>query len=342
MENLETRPSSEEIMNYDGVILIKPSGIEKETINLILNLCIRRNIVPIDYSKIKLTEKDVRELYPEEVDKDFFPEMVKHLTSDYSYAIGFSGNPEDIEKIKTEILPKWPLGIRGIFANWGTPTENLIKNIAHSPKPEEIQDQVKTFRKFFDESRNTKETLCERKNFIFTCGLSESGKSTFCKYLDSKGIPRVKIRKIFELLALDNGVPIEELDKWVKEKEKENPFALWEEFLHKLVEYSNEIGKDNIVLDTLWGGGLGFFVHMYKGCHLVHIDADRNKRVEYQSGRENIDNKEADSLLLGRDRKKIKSGVEHLFSVCDTTITNNGSMGEFQTKMDDYIAELTN
>ena len=111
--------------------------------------------------------------------------------------------------------------------------------------------------------------------------------------------------------------------------------------MEKLVEYSNEIGNDNLVLDTLWGGGLGFFVHMYKGCHLVHIDANREKRVGFQSGRENISTEEADSLLLERDRKKIKSGVEHLFSICDSTITNNSTLEEFQTKIDDYIAKLT-
>ena len=341
MENIETAPSLEKIKNYDAVILIKPSGIQRKTINLILNLCIRRNILPTNYSKIKLTEEDVEELYPEEIDKDFFPGMVEHLTSDYNYAIGFSGNPDDIRKIKTEIIPKWPLGIRGIFANSKNPSENLIRNIAHSPTIEETQNQISTFERFFDKSKDTKETLCSGKKFIFTCGLSESGKSTFCKYLDSKGIQRVKIRKIFELLAKEDNIPIEELDRWVKEREKEDPFVLWENFLEKLVEYSNEIGKDNLVLDTLWGGGLGFFVHMYKGCHLVHIDANREKRVGFQSGRENISTEEADSLLLERDRKKIKSGVEHLFSICDSTITNNSTLEEFQTKIDDYIAKLT-
>lgn len=314
------------------IILIKPCGVKKGLVYLILQLCIRRSLIIENYVRRYLTEDDIRKIYHEEQDKEFFGDMLDHLMSDYSYIIEVSGD-NAIDIVKNELISRYPYGLRGIFS------ESLVKNILHAPCMDEFNYQYSIFEPYLNKAKIERPFYAEKK-FIFTCGLSESGKSTFCEYLDSEyNIKRVKIRKIFSNLAIKDN--FSDVDEFVKTKQIEDPFILWENFMAELDAYSDYLGVKKIVLDTLWGGPLAFFVKLYSYVLLVHIDAKHNRRITYQNGRENLsDLAKAQKMLDSRDKLKIKSGLNFVFPICHICIENNLNLDDFKSNIDEFVSKL--
>lgn len=191
----------------------------------------------------------------------------------------------------------------------------------------------------FEKSKQMDEGRFKGKMIFALTGMSECGKSTVGKYLDSKGIARLKIVKLFEKVR-DKWSPSEELYTFIKGQEKRDPYALWNAFIDELMAEMSCFNTNAVSIESLYGGGLGPYLKQRLGRHfcIVFLDIPLEVRLVRQMQHENLsDIESAKKYILSRDEVKKKSGISALKEIADEIINNSGALEELYRKIDQLV-----
>lgn len=323
-------------MSYEKtLVIVKPDGLTKNIVGLIVEQIYQRGLLITDSARMQLSEGMVKELYSDIKHEEYFTKVVKWISSAPVLVLIVEG-PNAINIMKQQIIGKYPNGLRGLFS------ENSIKNIAHASESTiSAEKEICVIEPSLREIKKHNERRLSGKVIFALTGMSECGKSTVGKYFDSKKIPRLKIVKIFEKVR-DASNSTNDPKVFTKIEEKRDPYALWDAFINQLLTEMN-IRKVNMAsIESLYGGGFGYYLKQKLGnhFHIIFIDASVEKRIKLQMIRENIeDANEAKQLLLSRDQIKSDSGIPQLKNISDEIIDNSGNIDQLYKKVDDIISK---
>lgn len=217
-------------------------------------------------------------------------------------------------------------GIRAIWA------EDIIRNIAHGPHTtERAKWEIKLL---LEEYR--------MKKVFLIGGMSESGKSTFGRYLDRHSIKRLKITFFLKRLMEKEGVQ-GDFYEWNVRNVKERSEWLYSEFVDEFVLWTSEQGIEFCCLESLYGPDLGIYMRKRLGAEsvvIVYVDMDESIRLQRQMIRQNLTSlDEAKQLMLPRDDTKREWRVPAIADVADVIINNSGSMEDLTKIADAMISK---
>lgn len=315
------------------LIIVKPDGMAKGLVGQILRSLQKHDLRVVDQARLQLERGWVENLYGKEREEIYFNEVVEWVSSAPVLLLKIAGE-EAVDLVKWRIIGRYPEGIRG----WHS--ENWIKNVAHAPDSlESASHELHLAEPIFERSRQMDENQFSGKMIFALTGMSECGKSTVGKHLDSKGIARLKIVKLFERVR-DKWSPDEELYTFVKRQEERNPYALWDAFVDELVAEMNRLNANAASIESLYGGGLGPYLKQKLDRHfcIVFLDIPLEVRLVRQIQREGLSDMEsARKHLLPRDEIKKKSGIPALKEVADEVVDNSGTLEELYRKIDQLV-----
>lgn len=315
------------------LVIVKPDGIEKGLIGQILREIEANALVIVESVRLHLDRTWVEELYGSERDQVYFEEVVQWVSSSRVLLLRVQGQMA-VEKIKWEIIGRYPNGIRGLYS------ENWIKNVAHAPDSiQSAQNELQHASQLFESETLMTQTNMHGKMIFALTGMSECGKSTVGLYLDSKGVRRLKIVRLFEKVR-NKWSPQEDLNEFLKRQEERDPYALWDAFIEELLLEMGRIGTSMASIESLYGGGLGPYLKRKLGDHfsILFIDMSADIRLRRQMQREKLGSiKEAKNLLLPRDEIKTKSGIPALKEIAGDIIDNSGTLTELYLAIDAVV-----
>jgi len=264
----------------------------------------------------------------------YFEEVVNWVSSAPVLFLKIQGD-RAVEKAKWRIIGRYPEGIRGKYS------ENWIKNVAHAPDSEKsAKREIGLSKVIFERRKRIDDVLFNGKMVFALTGMSECGKSTVGKYLDSRGIPRLKIVRFFERVR-DKWSPNEELYQLTKKEEERDPYALWDAFINELLTEMDARKIFMASIESLYGGGFGPYLKRRMGEHLciVYIDIPIEIRLQRQKQREELATiEEAKKILLPRDNVKVNSGIPALKEIAGEIIDNSGTLEDLYQAVDKIIA----
>jgi len=231
-----------------------------------------------------------------------------------------------VNKVRQIIGKRVPAS--GIRARWA---ENIIKNVAHGPHtPARAKREIQLFL----------EDYSMRKVFVIG-GMSESGKSTLGRYLDQRGIKRLKITFFLKRAMEREGVEGDFVE-WNNQNMKERPEWVFRTFADEFIPWTSDQGIEFCCLESLYSPGLGVHLRERLGqdkVAIVYVDMDENVRLQRQMIRQNLTSlDEARKLMLPRDQIKREWGVPAIADVADVIIDNSGSMENLTRIADAMIA----
>jgi len=315
------------------LIIVKPDGLAKKLVGKILyslqthDLHVKRHVV------VQLNEKFVKKFYASESCHDYFPDIVRWITSAPVLLLEVGGK-EAIALVKQQIIGKYPDGLRGQYA------ENHIKNVAHaSDSVISATRELRLVKSFFERGNCMGQARFEGKMIFALTGMSECGKSTVGRYLDLKGIKRLKIVRLFEQVR-DKLSPGEKLGDFIQQEEAKDPYTLWNAFVDELLSTIKFLGTDMASIESLYGGGLGPYLIQKLGDHfcIIYIDIPLELRLSRQMERENLNSiEEARKLLLPRDEVKTLSGIPKLKEIACEVIDNSSTFEDLYQNIDAII-----
>lgn len=315
------------------LVIVKPDGIAKGLVGQILCSVLSNKLIVTDHVCARLNRDLVEELYKYEKSEVYFQEVVNWISSDEVFLLKIQGE-DAVEKIKWHIIGRYPNGIRGQYA------ENWIKNVAHAPDSEtSAKREIELFESIFKRKEKMDNTLFKGKKIFALTGMSECGKSTVGKYLDLRGISRLKIVKFFERIR-NKQCKNEELYGFIKREEQKNPYALWDAFVEELINEMNTRKASMVSIESLYGGGLGPYLKTRLGNHfcIVYIDIPIEVRLKRQMQRENLPSiDEAKNILLPRDEIKTNSGTPALKEIAEEIIDNSRTLNDLYRLVDEMI-----
>lgn len=315
------------------LVVVKPDGIAKGLVGQILRSLQAHNLSVVYQTRVQLERKWVESLYDGERDEIYFTEVVEWVSSAPILLLKIEGN-EAVAKVKWQIIGRYPDGIRGQYS------ENWIKNVAHAP--DSIQSalhELELAELIFERSKEMNESRLSGKMIFALTGMSECGKSTVGKYLNSKNISRLKIVKLFEKVR-DKWSPDEELYAFLKRREERDPYALWDAFIDEMITEMDRLGTSAASIESLYGGGLGLYLKQRLGRHfcIVFVDIPLEVRLYRQVQRENLpDIESAKKYLLPRDKIKEKSGIPELKEIAGEMVDNSGTLEELYQTIDQIV-----
>lgn len=316
----------------ETLIIVKPDGVSKGLIGELLQGLAEHKLAITQVMTTQLSREWVEELYEPERGQSYFEEVVEWVSSAPVVLMKIQGEGA-VDKVKWQIVGRYPDGMRGRYS------ENWIKNVAHAPDSLEAANrELRLAEEIFTESNIDKERFRGKKVFALT-GMSESGKSTVGKYLDSRGIPRLKIGDVFGRIR-DERSPRDTVDDFVKREEQKNPFALWDAFADKLVQIMDERDVNMVSIESLYGGGLGPYLKLRMGDNfdIVYVHIPQYIRLQRQMERQNLDTlEEAWSFLSPRDKVKARSGIPRLRRLAGEVIDNSGRLEDLHTAVDGIV-----
>ena len=317
------------------LIIVKPDGMAKGLVGQILRSLQAHNLRVIDHTRVQLEQGWVESLYHGERDEIYFTEVVEWVSSAPVLLLKIEGK-EALDLVKWRIVGRYPNGIRGQYS------ENWIKNVAHAPdSSESALHELQLTELIFERRRMMDESRFSGKTVFALTGMSECGKSTVGKYLDSKGVSRLKIVRLFERVH-DKWSPDEELYTFLKRQEERDPYALWDAFIDELMDEMERRHINAASIESLYGGGLGPYLKQKLGHHfcIVFVDIPLEVRLGRQMQRENLpDIESARRYLLPRDEVKEKSGIPALKEIAGEVVDNSGTLDELYRKIDQIVAE---
>lgn len=315
------------------LIIVKPDGIAKGLVGQILCSLQKHNLQVVDQARLQLERGWVENLYDQERSEVYFTEVVEWVSSAPILLLKIEGE-EAVDLVKWRIIGRYPEGVRGQYS------ENWIKNVAHAPDSlESALHELQLAEPIFERSRQMDESRFSDKMVFALTGMSECGKSTVGKYLDSKGIARLKIVKLFEKVR-DKWSPDEELYTFVRQQEERDPYALWDAFIDELVSEMDRLNTNAVSIESLYGGGLGPYLKQKLGRHfcIVFLDIPLEIRLVRQMQRESFsDIENARRHLLPRDEIKEKSGIPALKKIAGKVVDNSGTLEELYRKIDQLV-----
>jgi nucleoside-diphosphate kinase len=314
------------------LIIVKPDGIAKGLVGQILRAIDSNGLTVVNSERLHLDRSWVENFYGSERDQVYFTEVVEWVSSAPVLFLKVQGE-NAVYKVKQQIIGRYPSGIRGKYS------ENWIKNVAHaSDSVQSAMLELKLAKNFFERSTYIKNLFSGKMVFALT-GMSECGKSTVGKYLDTKGIKRLKIVKLFGKVR-DKWSPCQDLYEFSKEQEEKDPYALWDAFISELILEMNTLDTNSSSIESLYGGGFGPYLMRRLGQHfcIVFVDIPSEIRLVRQMQRENLSSiEEAREFLLPRDELKEKSGIPALKEISGEVINNSGTLEELYQSVDGII-----
>ena len=315
------------------LVIIKPDGIAKGLVGQILRSLQEHNLRVVDQARVQLERKWVESLYDGERDEIYFTEVVEWVSSTPVLLLKIEGE-EAVEVMKWQIIGRYPDGIRGQYS------ENWIRNVAHTPDSvNSALRELELAEPIFERSKQMEDSHLSSKMIFALTGMSECGKSTIGKYLDSKGVSRLKIVKLFERVR-DKWSPDEELYAFLKRQEKRDPYVLWDAFIDELIAEIGHLGTVAVSIESLYGGGLGPYLKQKLGRHfcIVYVDIPLEVRLVRQMRRENLPDIEiARRYLLPRDKVQEKSGIPALKEIAGEVVDNSGTLEELYRGIDQIV-----
>ncbi len=312
------------------LIIVKPDGIEKGLVGQILQALQKNKLHVVDHVLVQLSSSWVESLYGNEREQSYFIDVVKWVSSAPVLFMKIKGD-DAVAIVKWKVVGRYPNGIRGLYS------ENWIKNVAHAP--DSIQSAIRELElseQIFKRSTDVNENRLGNKVIFALTGMSECGKSTIGKYLDSKGITRLKIVRLFERVHL-KWSPSEEFYEFLKQEERRNPYALWDAFIDELLAEMESLGVRACSIESLYGGGLGPYLKQMLGSHfhILYVDISQATRLRRQMARENLQTiEDAEKYLIPRDEVKEKSGIPALKNVADEVVDNSVTLEELYQAID--------
>lgn len=317
------------------LVIVKPDGIAKGLVGQILRSLQAHNLLVVEQVRTQLNREWVETLYGEERNEIYFADVVEWVSSAPVLLLKVEGE-ETVAKVKWQIIGRYPDGIRGQYS------ENWIKNVAHAPNSiQSALHELELAEAIFERGRETNENRLSGKMVFALTGMSECGKSTVGKYLDSKGVHRLKIVKLFERVR-DKWFPDEELYTFLKQQEGGDPYALWDAFIDELLAEMERLEVDAVSIESLYGGGLGPYLKQRLGSHfcIIFIDIPLEVRLRRQMQRENLpDLESARKLLLPRDAAKEKSGIPALKDIAGEVVNNSGTLENLYRSIDQVVSK---
>jgi nucleoside-diphosphate kinase len=293
----------------------------------------KHNLQVLDQARVQLGREWVENLYGQERNKVYFTEVVEWVSSAPVLLLKIGGE-EAVGLVKWKIVGRYPEGIRGLYS------KNWIKNIAHVPDSlESALYELQLTEPIFKKNRQADESRFSKKIVFALTGMSECGKSTVGKYLNSKGIARLKIVRLFEKIC-NKWSPNEDLYAFVRRQEECDPYALWDAFIDELVAEMNRLNTNTVSIESLYGGGLGPYLKHKLGRHfcIIFLDIPLEVRLVRQMQRENFpDIESARKQILPRDKTKERSGIPALKEIADEVVNNSGTLRDLYQKIDQII-----
>jgi len=318
------------------LVIVKPDGIAKGLVGeILLNLSLN-GLRVTDSVRMQLPQHLVEKLYGEEREEIYFTEVVNWVSSGTVLLLRVEGIGA-VSKVKWDIIGRYPNGMRGKYS------ENWIKNVAHVPDSlRSAERELCLMDDLFREERMKNQKNFQGKMVFALTGMSECGKSTVGKYLDSRGVRRLKIVRLFgkvkERLAPDSN---EDLRGWVNKGEASDPYALWDVFLDELLQEMETLETSMASIESLYGGGLGLYLRQRLADHfcIVYVEIPLEIRLQRQMIREGLsDFGQAKLILLPRDEIKAKSGIPALKEIAGEVIDNSGTLEDLYAAVDAMIA----
>ena len=311
-----------------SMLVVKPDGIEKGLVDPIRQILLRSGLVIKREVRKTLKPATVEMLYWDISDvrhRDYFPELVTFMSSSPVHIFVVDGY-DAVNKVRQIIGKRVPAS--GLRAKWA---ESIIKNVAHGPH---TQTRAKREIQLLLEEYNM------RKVFVIG-GMSESGKSTLGRYLDQRGIKRLKITFFLKRVMEREGVEGDFVE-WNARNMKEKPDWVYRVFADEFIQWTSDQGIEFCCLESLYSPGLGVHLRERLGqdkVAIVYVDMDEGIRLQRQMIRQNLSSlDEARQLMLPRDQMKREWGVPAIADVADVIIDNSGSMENLTRIADAMIA----
>jgi dephospho-CoA kinase len=178
------------------------------------------------------------------------------------------------------------------------------------------------------------------KKVFLIGGMSESGKSTFGRYLESKGIPRLKIVSFLKRVMAREGATGDFVE-WNNKNVSLRPEWVREKFTKEFLAVTSADGIECCALESLYGPELGIYMKRIIGedkVVIIYVNMSVEIRLQRQMIRQNLTSlDEAKQLLLPRDETKRMWRVPEIETVADVVVDNSGSLDELYRKADEII-----
>lgn len=311
-----------------SMLVVKPDGVERGLVDPIRQILTRNGLVvkrevcktlkPVIVEMLYWNVSDVRH-------RDYFSELVAFMSSSPVHIFVVDGY-DAVNKVRQIIGKRVPAS--GIRARWA---ESIIRNVAHGPHtPARAKREIQLLL----------EDYSMKKVFVIG-GMSESGKSTLGRYLDQRGIKRLKIT-FFLKRAMEREGAKGDFVEWNNQNMKERPDWVFRTFADEFIPWTTDQGIEFCCLESLYTPGLAVHLRERLGPDkvvIVYVDMDENIRLQRQMIRQNLASlDEARQLMLPRDQIKRDWGVPAIADVADVIIDNSGSVENLTRIADAMIA----
>jgi len=312
------------------MLVVKPDGVKKGLVDQIRQIISRSGLVIKQEVRKTLKPGTVEMLYWKISDvrlRDYFPELVDFMSSAPVHIFVVEGF-DAVRKVRQIIGKRAPAS--GIRAKWA---ESIISNVAHGPHSIALVERELSL--LIDEPP-------AKKTFMIG-GMSESGKSTFGRYLEEQfGIKRLKITFFLKRVMEREGVT-EDFAEWNARNVKERPRWVYGVFADEFIQWTSEQGIAFCCLESLYGPDLGIYMRERLGQNrvvIVYVDMDESVRLHRQMLRQNLTSlQEASLLMLPRDQMKKEWRVPGIAEVADVIIDNSGSKENLTKIADAMVAK---
>lgn len=317
------------------LVIVKPDGMAKGLVGEILRNLIINGLSVVSSARTRLPRQLVEKLYEGEEQQIYFTDVVGWVSSAIVLLLKVEGI-HAVGRVKWEIIGRYPNGMRGKYS------ENWIKNVAHaSDSPHSAARELDLMEHVFKEAATMNQKRFQNKMVFALTGMSECGKSTIGKYLDSKGIRRLKIVRLFER-AKERMAPgsSENFRDFVARNEAKDPYAIWDVFIDELHREMEALGTNMASIESLYGGGLGPYLKQRLADHfcIVYVDIPVEVRLQRQMIQEGLSDIEAaKAILYPRDEIKTKSGIPALKEIAGEVIDNSGTLDDLYRAVNEMI-----
>lgn len=174
------------------------------------------------------------------------------------------------------------------------------------------------------------------KKVFLISGMSESGKSTTGKYLDSKGVKRLKIVTFLRQVMESEGAT-GDFAQWNDESEKRRPDWLSRKFVEEFERHCQAQRIRYCCLESLYRPSFAQSIRagLPSRVVVVFVDIPQDLRITRQMTRQNLPSIEvAREYILPRDQQKEERGTPRVKDIADEIIDNSGTTAELYNKLD--------
>lgn len=169
---------------------------------------------------------------------------------------------------------------------------------------------------------------------ILLYGLTASGKSTFCNYVNVKyGIPILQIRRLFESIVGKTNAPKIYHELLFQNKSR----VAWLNYISD--EIKNHISiKDLVIIEGLFTIEESLWFKQFSTIIIIYIENRSLKnRITHFCSRENLEQTIGEMTIRISDQGRIKAGVLAVKEVADIILENDSSLYKFYSKIDIVI-----